>query len=462
MAASEDAVTLSDEMENARNVLCVHILSAMHFINGGDTAALDSIRVLAPSLVLFATLANKVVAFCTGLADIRDDVTRQHLVTHHVTSTEHDICPVLEDLLGTMFATIGSPDADTSIGRLTGCDGFELPPITTLGAFNVATIVRYAAPIQGVVDIDRLGNAPVCVDAVTSNVLKMLNTLSYVVQYSKSYATILANVEARCESLTAQRLGQSAYSQILFDNLPAELWVCMKLSANTLVTMAQLVQSSTQTWRREVVSIIYALYKFTPMPGSGDDENMQNEYLAALMEDMILKRYRAEKINNPTSDQKTPFMYLTLINMRIQRTMWQLYSGSTDIPEKVFPPEWSSISDVPPYTLEDIFNARRCGALILESSHHSRSCMVATTPEGFIMLDAATNKLVNAAQPSQLDACVLDMMHNMLWRAQFIHLTDNADDVSRCSERMIYRLLDEADLSVVRQSPSQLSNASET
>lgn len=435
------------KIENEHEALCWHLLAAIHLVKGGSLDAIDALRKLASSLLSFATQSKKIVLFCQNLANVRDDVAGNFLVTHHVNSADHDMCPVLEDILVHKLGTIGMEDEKASEPQ--EFVGFDLSDVLLPVALNTADIIQYAAPLQGVIDIDRLGNAPVCIDAAANNVLKILNVLSYITQYSQFYRNIIMNAERKCELLTVKRVGQSTYSQVLFDSLSADLWVCTKLSGKMLVTMAKLIQSSSIIWKREVIDIIYKLYQFPVVPDNGNDENTQNNYLVALLEDMIANRYGTEKINNPTLDQMTPFMYLTIVNMRIQRALWQVRSGAAKLPESKFPSEWLSISAAPPYTLKDVFNEQKCDAFILESSHHALSCLVAKKVDCFVVINGLTGSMETITDGENLDASVFEILKSALWRAQCIHFTHEADAITKCTEATMRRLLFEADLKPV-------------
>lgn len=443
MADVHTQTTTFNGFKRPEDALCMHVLAAIHVSLGGIPDAVTALHTYVVPLRLAATRGKHITQLCRLLADVQDDVTRNYIITQHVNSSDHDVCPVLEDILVSMIDMVGKK---CTYDEVTHYEGFHIPPLQPETPLTVSDVFTYAHPVQQIVAHDKYGNMPVCIDTTAICVLKKISVMLCLTSYHAPYQAAMRKVEERCEALTLRRAGNAEYSSALFEFIDTCLWVCMKCSLDQLVLMAQLVDADKDTWRRDVIDVVYDAFKFMRMPGSDTTESTQNEYLMALLEILVYTRYKGEKLRNPTNDQQRPYMYIMLLQMRDHREMRLMHHSSASHHQNVLPDGWQRAQSIPPFSISDVFEATPLPAVILESSHHDRTCLVARTSEGFAIVDAVSGTIVTVSAGGSVDSCALDLVTRSLWRARAIHIVPDVSEISTRTHQTMTRLFREAGL----------------
>lgn len=410
--------------EDPVRALCYHaLLAAAHTAGSPPQGHCAREWALAPGMARMVLLARGTVAFIEALAEARDAVTRRHLVSSFVASQDNGVCFLFQDIL---VAWLNAPECTVqacwNAAHRALSDAHVAVEFTPDAQISVRDVFSFALPVLGAFSPE--SSLPVCTDTHAVQLFKKVTLLLYLTQYHPPLQETVYRVEALVENSVRGGLTPAVWWEGICGIVCPMLWVCLKLDATALMTLCATVQADTATWREHGLAPAYPVAGVDRLLGDAVPERVETEYVVAALTEYIAKTYRGQKVMNPTSAQRLPYMLLIAAKMRLHR----LARGPAAHEEAY--PGWTDAAQVAPHSLvEAVTLAGGRGVLVQDATRRHSFAMGLTADGGFFARGSSGE--VDAwgagdAAPN-FDAEVAAVQGGSFWRASIVaHAPDGA------------------------------------
>ncbi len=401
--------------EDPNRALCYHALLAAACAAGCLPECPDREWRLARGLAEMAVVARNADAFIASLASIRDPVTARHLVTQFITSPDHAICHLLEDML-VEWLSAATADPTSWERALASVRAMHVDLVfVPRHALSVADVFTYAAPLAGAFVPDCAGSYPVCTDACAVELFKKFTLLLYVVQYHDEHTQKVREIEAFVQASVRAGDGDGAWWEGICTVTCPLLWTCLKLDIEQLAEVCAAVQSDVVTWRAVGLEPVYTALGVERMLGGSAPEGIENEYVSIALADLVAKLHCGQKIMKPTASQRAPYMRLLAVQMRMLR----MQRADVRSAEHAYP-GWTAAAQIPPYSLRDVV-ARAAGrGIVVQDAGLRHSYALGRSSAGQDFFAAEMEGFAARGPALDFDALVRARAAGAFWRATIV------------------------------------------
>ncbi len=381
-------------------------------------------------------------AFIRVLADLRDDVTDKPLITSIVDSRDHGVVPLVENLLVAWLDDVAAGDVAFARTKREAV-GVTIPgKVELVARVSVGDVIAYAGVLDGILEADKGGSMPVCVDVRIVGLLKKIAVLRILTQYHAVYARDVAAIDEFVDAFADDpECGMAVCWAVISDTATdAILWTCLKTDFDTLVRACELVQADEATWRTEFIQKTYAEMGIKRWQPGEKHEKAANMYLASELHELIARTYGEQRLTNPTQSQANAYLRLMMARMRESRGVFAGHETS-------YPQTWTRATDVPPYCMRDVIARANGRGVVLQNAAWSTSFGLVSPAGGeALFLDAQEGEatLINP-DGFDFDAMLMGKRKGARWRATILCDSAGAREAAESHKIQMRALLENAD-----------------